>query len=154
MARKKRATGLGDDTPKLDISSMIDATFLLLIYFLVTTTILPREQDIQMALPAAAPSEKPPEIEPKLISIEANGAIFIGADSNRIPMDSDPNVRELPQLLEDLRSYASIARSADTTPLVQIYVDGGASQQRVIDVLNALTAVEINKVTFTDLTND
>ena len=35
--------------------------------------------------------------------------------------------------------------------LLQVFVDGGAQQQRVIDVLNALSGVGITKVTFTDL---
>jgi biopolymer transport protein ExbD len=34
---------------------------------------------------------------------------------------------------------------------VQVYVDPGTTQQRVIDVLNALAAVGISSVTFTDL---
>ena len=53
MARKKIAEALEDDEPGLDISSLIDVCFLLLIYFLVTTTIQPREQDLRMSLPAA-----------------------------------------------------------------------------------------------------
>jgi hypothetical protein len=36
--------------PALDISSLIDVCFLLLIYFLVTSTITPRETDLGMAL--------------------------------------------------------------------------------------------------------
>ncbi|BCX47952.1 hypothetical protein HAHE_18600 [Haloferula helveola] len=151
MSRHKRDEALEEDEPKLDISSLIDATFLLLIYFLVTTTIVPREQDVPMTLPAAAPSETPPEIEPKLIKIDANGAIFVGSGASQIPMDSDAENRDVPMLYEDLKSYADAAKSASTEPLVQIYVDGGAKQQRVIDVLNALTGVEISKVTFTDL---
>jgi len=57
----------------------------------------------------------------------------------------------VPMLFEDLKAYADGAKSASAEPLVQIYVDGGAAQQRVIDVLNALTGVGITKVTFTDL---
>jgi biopolymer transport protein ExbD len=34
---------------------------------------------------------------------------------------------------------------------VQLWVDGGANQQRVIDVLNALVGAGISSVTFTDL---
>jgi biopolymer transport protein ExbD len=151
MARHKRHEKVEEDQPKLDISSLIDATFLLLIYFLVTTTIQPRESDVQMQLPAAAPSETPPEIEPKLISIDANGAIFVGAGAGQIPMDVDPEVRGVPMLTEDLKAYAESARSADSEPLVQIYVDGAAKQQRVVDVLNALAGTNISKVTFTDL---
>ena len=104
-----------------------------------------------MQLPAAAPSEKPPEIEPKLISIDAAGAIYVGSGSGQIPMDADPDNRNVPMLTEDLAAYAESARSADSEPLVQIYVDGSAKQQRVVDVLNALAGTGITKVTFTDL---
>ena len=151
MSRHKRHAEMEEDEPKLDISSLIDATFLLLIYFLVTTTIQPRESDVPMQLPAAAPSETPPEIEPKLIRIDATGAIYVGSGASQIPMDSDAENRNVPMLFEDLKAYAESARSASAEPLVQIYVDGEAAQQRVIDVLNALTGVEITKVTFTDL---
>lgn len=151
MARHKRDEALEEDQPKLDISSLIDATFLLLIYFLVTTTIQPREQDVPMTLPAAAPSDTPPEIEPKLIKIDANGAIFVGAGAAQIPMDTNTDARDVPMLFADLKAYADLAKSTSQVPLVQIYVDGGAQQQRVIDVLNALTGVGISKVTFTDL---
>ncbi len=154
MARHTRAEPPEDDEPKLDISSLIDATFLLLIYFLVTTTIMPREQDVPMSLPAAAPTDTPPDIEPKFIRIDAGGAIYVGTGSSQIPMDSDPDSREVPLLTTDLRSYAEGAKAIGTEPLVQLYVDGEASQQRVIDVLNALAGVNISKVTFTDLLDD
>jgi biopolymer transport protein ExbD len=151
MARHKKVENLEEDQPALDISSLIDCTFLLLIYFLVTTTIQKREQDLDMTLPAAAPSESQPDIDPKFIKLDANGAIYVGAGASQIPMDTDPSVRDLPLLTADLQTYASAAKSADSKPLVQLYVDGGASQQRVIDVLNALAGVEITNVTFTDL---
>jgi biopolymer transport protein ExbD len=151
MARHKKVEAMEEDLPALDISSLIDCTFLLLIYFLVTTTIQKRETDLDMTLPAAAPSESQPDIDPKFIKIDANGAISVGAGASQIPMDSDPSVRDLPLLTADLQTYASAAKSADSKPLVQLYVDGGASQQRVIDVLNALAGVEITNVTFTDL---
>lgn len=151
MARHKKVEAMEEDLPALDISSLIDCTFLLLIYFLVTTTIQKRETDLDMTLPAAAPSESQPDIDPKFIKIDANGAISVGAGASQIPMDSDPSVRDLPLLTADLQTYASAAKSADSKPLVQLYVDGGTSQQRVIDVLNALAGVEITNVTFTDL---
>lgn len=151
MARHKKVENLEEDQPALDISSLIDCTFLLLIYFLVTTTIQKREQDLDMTLPAAAPSESQPDIDPKFIKVDSNGAIYVGAGASQIPMDTDPSVRDLPLLTADLQTYASAAKSADSKPLVQLYVDGGANQQRVIDVLNALAGVEITNVTFTDL---
>jgi biopolymer transport protein ExbD len=151
MARHKKVEALEEDEPALDISSLIDCTFLLLIYFLVTTTIQKREQDLDMTLPASASTDAVPDIEPKFIKVDANGAISVGAGAAQIPMDSDPDSRDLPLLTADLRTYASAAKSAGSKPLVQLYVDGGANQQRVIDVLNVLAGVEITNVTFTDL---
>lgn len=153
MARHRKFEATEEESPALDISSLIDVCFLLLIYFLVTSTITPRESDLGMALPAANPSTEQPEIEPLFIRIEGNGAIYTGTGASQQPMDSDVSARELPLLRGQLDMYASAARAANSKPLVQIYADGEASQQRVIDVLNALAGVNINSVTFTDLLN-
>jgi biopolymer transport protein ExbD len=152
MARHRKYEAQEDASPELDISSLIDVCFLLLIYFIVTSTIKPRETDLGMALPAANPTPaEQPDIEPLFIRIEANGSIFTGIGADQLAMDSDTSVRQLPLLLAQLDMYASAARAANATPLVQIHADDDSSQQRVIDVLNALAAVKINTVTFTDL---
>jgi biopolymer transport protein ExbD len=54
-------------------------------------------------------------------------------------------------LSQRLKQYAEGARSTKLQPLVQLYVDGDAKHQRVVDVLNALAKNQIDKVTFTDL---
>jgi biopolymer transport protein ExbD len=152
MARHRKYEAFEDTNPELDISSLIDVCFLLLIYFIVTSTIAPRETDLGMALPAANPTKsEQPDIDPMYIRIEANGAIFTGIGADQLAMDSDTSVRRLPLLLAQLDMYANAARAANATPLVQIHADEEATQQRVIDVLNALAAVKINTVTFTDL---
>jgi biopolymer transport protein ExbD len=151
MARHRKYEAEEEADPALDISSLIDVCFLLLIYFIVTSTITPRESDLGMALPAANPSQEQPEIEPLFIKIEPGGAIYSGVGASQQPMDSDPTVRELPLLKSQLDLYSSAAKAANTKPLVQIWADGEATQQRVIDVLNALAGAGINTVTFTDL---
>ncbi len=152
MARHKKSTVEPEADPELDISSLIDVCFLLLIYFIVTSTITPREQDLGMALPAnSPPSSEQPKIDPMFIRVDASGAVFSGAGDAQQALDSDASARDLPLLLSQLQLYAAAARSAGNNPLVQISVDPGATQQRVIDVLNSLAAVEISSVTFTDL---
>jgi biopolymer transport protein ExbD len=152
MARHRKYEAQEDENPALDISSLIDVCFLLLIYFIVTSTITPRESDLGMALPAANPDPtQQPEIEPMFIRVESNGAIFTGIGTAQMQMDTDVSVRDVPLLRSQLDMYASAARAANTKPLVQISADGEASQQRIIDVLNALAGVNINSVTFTDL---
>jgi len=150
MARHKKRRPYQDDPPKLEISSLIDICFLLLIYFLVTSTLVPRETDLDMRLPAAAQSDSQPEIEPFFIRVDASGTIFMGTGPAQQTLDTDDN-RNVPLLSSSLELYAAAARGANSTPLVQIYADGSASQQRVIDVLNALARAQISSVTFTDL---
>ena len=152
MARHKQRIPYSDEPPQLDISSLIDVCFLLLIYFLVTSTLVPRETDLDMRLPAQVQSDaQQPEIDPFFIRIDANGTIFMGVGAAQQTLDTDPEARNLPLLSASLELYATAARGANSTPLVQIYADGNASQQRVIDVLNALARVKITSVTFTDL---
>lgn len=152
MARHKKRRPYEDDPPKLDISSLIDICFLLLIYFLVTSTLVPKETDLQMQLPAQVQdASKTPDIEPMFIRIDANGTIFVGTGSAQQILDSDSQDHDLPLLSAQLKLYAGAANAADSKPLVQIYADGNALQQRIIDVLNALARVQITSVTFTDL---
>ncbi len=152
MARHKKTNVEQEGMPELDISSLIDVCFLLLIYFIVTSTITPREQDLGMALPAnSPPSSEQPKIEPLFIKVDATGAVYSGVGAAQLPLDSDSSVRDLPLLNAQLQLYSSAAKSAGNNPLVQVWVDPGTLQQRVIDVLNALAAVGITSVTFTDL---
>ncbi|MGB0291172.1 MAG: ExbD/TolR family protein [Luteolibacter sp.] len=152
MARHKRQQLEPDEEPALDISSLIDVCFLLLIYFLVTSTIKPRESDLGLQLPGpASETSEPPDIGPMLIHIEGQGAIYTGAD--KTPMDMDESSRDLPLLDEALKFYKDGVDAAGEKPLVQIYASDEAMHQRVIDVLNSLSGVGINSVTFTDLTD-
>lgn len=151
MARHKTYSSADLDQPGLDISSLIDVCFLLLIYFLVTSSILPRENDLGLGL-----AGKPPvgaaldQIEPLYIRIEAGGEILTGRPGMLEMMDSDPSVRDVPLLGTHLEMYAGGARAANTKPLVQIDAADGVVQQRVIDVLNALAKAGIQSVTFRD----
>ena len=152
MPRHKKMQPPEEDEPGLDISSLIDVCFLLLIYFLVTTQIVKKEQELNTALPANTPSEALPKLSPMLILLEESGNVSVQGESG-VPelLESDPDARLLPNLSQRLELYKSIAEQADTEALVQLKVDGKAVQQRVIDVLNALAKAGITKITFTDL---
>ena len=151
MARHTRAEPFDPDEPELNIASLIDIVFLLLIYFLVTTTIKKKETDLQLALPSTAPSDVQPDIQPMFIKIDANGAIYVNTGPAQEILDTDTSSRALPLLSQRLGQYATAAQAVDSQPLVQLYVEGDAEHQRVVDVLDALAANEIDKVTFTDL---
>ena len=151
MDRHRKSRSEPEAEPQLDISSLIDVCFLLLIYFLVTSTIQPRERDLLMALPPPGVSNGSPAIHPMFIRVAENGAVFSGTGAGEQALDTDTAIRELPLLSSQLNLYKSAARSAGDEPIVQLYVDGAASQQRVVDVLNALGGEGIVSVAFTDL---
>jgi len=152
MARRIKTTPYRSDPPKLEISSLIDICFLLLIYFLVTSTLVPRESDLNMRLPVPIPDGTPqPVIRPLFIGVQSDGGIYTGLNSSLQMLDGPGTDRSLPMLSAHLELYASASRGANDEPLVQIHVDGEASQQRVVDVLNALAKAKIQGVTFTDL---
>lgn len=153
MARHRRTQNLEEDKPELSISPLIDVCFLLLIYFLVTTTIKQKERDSPMQLPSAAPSEAQPDIQPFFIKINMDGHVYanVGAAQELLDRDAVGPQRELPLLSERMSLYAAVANSGNSKPLVQIYVEGEAEHQRVMDVLNVLSGFQIDSVTFTDL---
>ena len=71
--------------PELDISSLIDVSFLLLIFFLVTSTLLKRESDLAMKLPT--PGEGVDPTEALQIAIAGDGRITIGGQEMAGPSD-------------------------------------------------------------------
>lgn len=152
MARRKQGLVAEDDEPNLDISSLIDVCFLLLIYFLVTSTIQPVEKDLPMTIPSAAPSTERPKIEPMLISVLASGQVTVNKDEI---MDAGATGTEriLPQLSIRLNEYSSLAESSGNKPVIQIFVSQECPQQQVIDVLNCIRGANINTMTFTDIGN-
>tara|TARA_B100000809_G_C15118548_1_gene523379 strand:+ start:738 stop:1223 length:486 start_codon:yes stop_codon:yes gene_type:complete len=153
MARHRRVQAPEEDKPMLSISPLIDICFLLLIYFLVTTTIKQKERDNNMMLPSAAPTDTQPDIQPLFIKVNEQGHIYanVGAAQELLDRDVVGKERMLPMLDQRLDTYAASARLGNDQPLVQIYVEGKAMHQRVVDVLNLLAKYEINTVTFTDL---
>ena len=151
MARHKKIQSPAEEEPNLDISSLIDVCFLLLIYFLVTTQIVQKEQELSTTLPTHEQSGTPPEIGPLALILEANGRISILNETGQLELiESNPDTRELPHLSERLTLHKSISETSSQLPLVQIQVDGETAQQRVIDVLNALAGAKITEITFID----
>ncbi len=135
-----------EEEPGLDMSSMIDVSFLLLIYFLVTQTLDPKETDLGMTLPTTdSSSASEVEIDQMTITVNAAGAIVVDDKT----LDEDVNNRTLVNLDEKLKQYKDAADLTGSQPVVVVAVDDAAVGQRFIDVLNALAKVKIHNVTIT-----
>ena len=136
------------DEPMLDISSLIDVCFLLLIYFLVTTTIQPREQDLQSPVPGVTSPDKIPPIPAMLIELRQSGEVVVNPGEAAEVFDSDSESRQLPNLKGRLGSIVGMGPSS--TPRVMLRVHNEVKQQRYIDVLNCLAAAGISDIAIQD----
>lgn len=132
-----------EQEPELDISPLIDVAFLLLIYFLVTTTLQKSEADLSLVLPGVTKEDsREVKIDQMLVKIDAAGVIVVNEEVS----DSDPNDRDLPNLTERLSRYSASAIVANTETQVIIDCDQEAVGQRFIDVLNVCAKAEIKNV--------
>ena len=151
MARRKKQLAAEIDEPGLDISSLIDVCFLLLIYFLVTSQIVQKEVEISSSLPSTQLSGDPPEMAPMLILLESSGNVSLQDETGNVELiNSDPDARDLPNLESRLQIHKANADIQGQKAVVQIRVDPVTVQQRVIDVMNALAFAKIKEITFTD----
>ena len=123
------------------MSSLIDVSFLLLIYFLVTSTLDPKEADLGMTLPTTdSSSASDVEVDQLTIKVENSGLITVNDDA----LDADPTVREVPLLFDRLKQYVQTADMLGSKPVVVISAEDQSKGQRFIDVLNTLSHEDIN----------
>ena len=90
-----------------------------------------------MSLPAAAPSETPPALAPMFIKVDKSGDIYINSGPAQELVESDSESRRLPELTTRLDGYVATAKAGAQEPIVQIWADGEAEQQRIVDLLHA-----------------
>ena len=130
---------------EIQMTPMIDCVFLLLIFFMVSSTFYRQEADIGFALPGVADQSEAVEIpDEQIIEITEDGGVFL--NSLQYDSPSDPN---LPELLKTLIRFRQSAEANKVPALLTISPSGKVKHQRVVDVLNACAAAKIQNVTFT-----
>ncbi len=126
---------------------MVDVAFLMLVFFLVATTIAPRENDLMMTTPVPRGDVEAP-VMPIHLEIEDDGSLWWGEAPGRLPVARDD--RNLPALLNLLEPAVESVRAGGEEPPVLLKVADGASQQAFIDVMDALASVEMTRIWLTD----
>lgn len=130
--------------PDADISPMIDVAFLLLIYFIVTTTLQKNEADLSLTLPGVSKADsKEVIIKQTLVKIDPAGVIYMNGEA----VDSDVTNRAVPELTDRLKRYAASTALAKAEPQIIIECDDEGKGQRFVDVLNACAKAEIKNIT-------
>ena len=132
-----------DSSLKLDMSSLIDVVFLLLIYFLVTASLIKKEADIGFMLPADVAVEDMQEIPVEvLIEITIDGTVRVEG------MLFSQDDRTLDDLVVQVAGLKEIAASQNSPFFVNVLPHADAKHRRIIDVMDACAAGGVNSLTF------
>jgi biopolymer transport protein ExbD len=121
-----------DDAPALNLTSMIDVLFLLIIFFMVATKFDQLERNIDVAVPEVAQTgdEKSPP-EPIVVTVQSNGSIEIGAEA----LTSDLLVARLAAARTPLYEPAVVIRGDAACPFQHIATALAACRQAGISEL-------------------
>ncbi len=113
---------------KIDMTPMVDVAFLLLIFFMTTTTFKPPER-VSVALPGSKSEIHVPETNTIILTINKQGEIFI----------SDENLSQTQQVAkEDLSKAIMTWRAKSPAAVVVLKGDRDVDYGAVADVMNAL----------------
>ena len=112
-----------EEMPTLNLTSMIDVLFLLIIFFVVGTKFIEAERQIELQLPQVAPNDALSAApEKKVINVYRDGQITL--DRKNVS-------------LQELKEQLAAARSQYQALGVMVRGDGKAPFERVANVLNA-----------------
>ena len=122
-----------DDEPEVNLTPFIDVVFLLLIFFMVSTT-FEQQSRIQIELPEATASPEEIEEESIEILIDAQGRYFIG-DQQVVNTE-----------LKTLKSAISKAVGDREIVSVTIRADASTPHQAVITALDATSQLGLTRI--------
>ena len=132
------------DKPEIPLAPLIDAVFLLLIYFMVTSSLEKQEADISFELPGTVEQEEPIELpDEQIIEIREDGQIVV----NEYNYDA-PGAKRLIQLQAMLTRLQEASVANKTTTQVTISPDQKTKHAIIIRVMDAGSAAGITGVNF------
>jgi biopolymer transport protein ExbD len=141
-----------DDVDEVDLTPMIDVTFLLLIYFMVTTMQKQPESELSIQLPGKPQSSDVTPMDMLKVRIGDEGEVYLNGSEIEDGFDL-----LMPDLVANLKTQKGMrdqlinsgAKSKEEAELkVEIESSGIAEHQAAVSVLNACSSAGVNKVTF------
>lgn len=124
---------------EMQIAPLIDVVFLLLIFFMVTSSLRKFETDLSIQLPGRVKqSEQLAMPDEQIVEILDDGRVLL----NEQFYDS-PDSRDLPQLSGVLKRFKQASDLANVKAMLTIQASGNTVHERVMDVLNAAAGADI-----------
>jgi biopolymer transport protein ExbD len=120
---------------ELNITPLVDVVFLLLIFFMVSTT-FERNSEINITLPKASDAAKEVNIDTVVIALDGQGRVFI----NNIPLVNSQ--------LDTIREALTRNVEGLNEPALIINADADATHQSVVKILDAARQLSLTRITF------
>lgn len=141
----RQSSSVSDSQPAVDISSLIDVSFLLLIYFLVTATLSKKEVDVGFQIPP--PGSGPVALlSPMHVTLQASGDVVVGSAQRGENLGRSTPEGSHPALAGVLMDYKSAAARAGTVAVVRLRADDASNHQQFAQVVNALQLAGIDEL--------
>lgn len=140
MPRIKRQ----DIKAEFQIAPMIDCVFLLLIYFIMTSTLKRQEADISFQLPGTMEQNEPVEMpDEQFIEIREDGSVIVNDYTYGHISDS-----QLDRLVKMLSRYREASVANLSHPQVTIAPADTTPHFAIVKVMDACTHAKIESVNF------
>ena len=127
------------DSAEINLAPLIDVVFILLLFFVVTTTFT-RETQLKVDLPQAQ-SAQPPEAEPKMLEV------LVSAQSQFSLNGKELIAHDLPTLMSALEKEAN----GDKNLPIVISADANAPHQAVVIAMDAAGKLGFEKLRITTI---
>lgn len=129
---------------EVPIAPMIDCVFLLLIYFMVTSSLKPQEADISFQLPGVVEQDEPLEMpDEQIIEITETGQVIV----NEFAYDS-PQAQRLAELSTMLKRFKEASDANKVEARVTIAPDDAVAHGTIVKVMDACSFAGIKNVNF------
>jgi biopolymer transport protein ExbD len=130
------ATSRQEQRIELNITPLIDVVFLLLIFFMVSTT-FERDSELQIELPEATAKPQGSENRSIVVTIDANG---------RYQVNSRSLVNVQPETLK--KAIVRARAGSQDAPSLIINADGATPHQAVVTVMDVARLLGIDHLSF------
>jgi biopolymer transport protein ExbD len=127
MKRRMTLTSM-KDMSEINLTPLIDLTFLLLITFIITFPLI--EQGIPISLPKGKSHDLKPDVS-RTVTVDKTGSLFL----------DDVKVS-----LEEFASEMEMASKLDSSVMIMVRGDENIRYGRIVDVLKVLNAANITKM--------
>ena len=133
-----------EDKAAMPIAPMIDVVFLLLIYFMVSSTLEQQEADLSFQLPGSVEQDEPLDLpDEQIIEIKEAGQVVV----NEYPYDS-PEAERFTELAAMLTRFREASTANKVEAIVTISPAESVSHAQIVKVMDACSLAGIEAVNF------